>query len=243
MSYDASWEDRADGSSEASVDYVNATHPLRRIATRFSLKVRTEFFNRFISFAEPTAATRVLDVGVTPDESMADSNFFERWYPFPSQITASSVEDATILEERYPGLRFVQTSGMILPFADNEFDIVFSSAVIEHVGDRDHQRQFISELLRVAGRFFLTTPNRWFPLELHTFLPVAHWLPQHQHQWVLRHVGQEGWASTENLNLLDEATLRSLFPQQSRPRIEATRVAGLRSNLIASGTSPSAPTS
>jgi hypothetical protein len=24
---------------------------------------------------------------------------------------------------------------------------------------------------------FVTTPNRWFPLEVHTLLPFVHWLP------------------------------------------------------------------
>ena len=33
------------------------------------------------------------------------------------------------------------------------------------------------ELCRVARRVFVTTPNRWFPLDPHTLLPFAHWLP------------------------------------------------------------------
>ena len=33
------------------------------------------------------------------------------------------------------------------------------------------------EALRVGRRVFLTTPNRWFPVEVHTRLPLVHWLP------------------------------------------------------------------
>ena len=64
-----------------------------------------------------------------------------------------------------------------MPFADGEFDIVFSNAVIEHVGGREQQRRFVEESLRVARRAFVTTPNRWFPVEVHTRLPLVHWLP------------------------------------------------------------------
>jgi hypothetical protein len=35
----------------------------------------------------------------------------------------------------------------------------------------------VHELCRVAARVFVTTPNRFFPLEVHTLLPFAHWLP------------------------------------------------------------------
>ena len=28
-----------------------------------------------------------------------------------------------------------------------------------------------------SGSVFVTTPNRWFPLEVHTLLPFVHWLP------------------------------------------------------------------
>ena len=33
------------------------------------------------------------------------------------------------------------------------------------------------EAVRVGRRVFLTTPNRWFPVEVHTRLPLVHWLP------------------------------------------------------------------
>ena len=164
-------------------------------------------------------------------------NYFERWYPYPEQVTATSIEDASHLKIAHPGLNFVQTSGDKLPFEDRHFDIAFSSAVIEHAGTRDQQRQFLKELLRVSKRFFITTPNRWFPMELHTFLPVLHWLPQRDHQWALRHLGQAPWAITENLNLLDEASLRGLFPKGVVPTISGTRLLGMRSNLVAFGSS------
>jgi len=64
-----------------------------------------------------------------------------------------------------------------LPFADDEFDLAFSNATIEHAGTRAAQAEFVRELVRVARRSFVVTPNRWFPVELHTRLPFVHWLP------------------------------------------------------------------
>ena len=40
--------------------------------------------------------------------------------------------------------------------------------MIEHVGGEEEQRRFVAEVLRVGRRAFITTPNRWFPIEVHT---------------------------------------------------------------------------
>ena len=54
---------------------------------------------------------------------------------------------------------------------------MFSNAVVEHLEDRERQRSFASEAARVGRRVFLATPNRRFPVEVHTRLPLVHWLP------------------------------------------------------------------
>lgn len=227
----------SDGPQLPAVDYTNSRHPLRRVTTQFALRARRRMYHSFMESLTPSAETTIVDIGVTPDQSTEDSNFLEKWYTYPGRITATSIEDASYLESIHPGLKFVQTSGDHLPFADRQFDIAFSSAVIEHVGDRAKQRRFIQELLRVSKRFFITTPDRRFPVELHTFLPLVHWLPQENHQRVLRALGMTSWAKTENLNLLDEHELRDLFPTEVVPTIGGPRLLGMRSNLLASGLS------
>jgi SAM-dependent methyltransferase len=225
--------------SEASVhehiDYTNSQHRWRGVITRFNLAGRRKFYDTFMETMAPNAETTILDVGVTPDQTAADSNFFEKWYPYPERITATSIEDASHLERTHPGLTFVQTTGKELPFEDGQFDIAFSTAVIEHVGDREQQRWFLSELLRVSKRFFITTPNRWYPVELHTYFPFLHWLPQHQHQRILRQFGKGPWAETENLNLLSQKQLRALFPPDTSPTMAGVRFFGMRSNVVAHG--------
>ena len=197
------------------IDYTNSQHRWRGVITRFNIAGRRKFYDAFMDSMNPTAETTIIDVGVTPDQTADDSNFFEKWYPHTSQLTATSIEDASHLETTHPGLTFQRTAGDSLPFEDGQFDIAFSTAVIEHVGDRDSQRRFLAELLRVSKRFFLTTPNRWYPVELHTYVPFVHWLPQHHHQRLLERLGKSDWATTENLNLLDAKDLLALFSARS----------------------------
>ncbi len=221
-----------------SIDYFSRDHKLRSAASRVAYRARVRIFDRFVDLMQPTPTDRVVDIGVTPDRELPDSNFFEQLYPHRAQITATSIEDASFLESDFPGVRFVRTDGATLPFADQEFDISFSSAVLEHVGDRDSQRAFVAELVRVSRRFFLTTPNRWFPVEVHTFLPLLHWLPQPAHQRSLRVLGKDFWAETGNLNLLSARTVVELFPAGSEVHVARLRTAGATSNLLVWGRSP-----
>ena len=61
----------------------------------------------------------------------------------------------------------------------------------------------------MGRRVFLTTPNRWFPIEVHTRLPLVHWLPDPVAARAYDLVGKP-WAK-EN-HLLGTAELRALFP-------------------------------
>jgi len=214
-----------------AIDYFSIRHPLRGMASKISFMVRRNMFDLFMAFMNPAPFDRILDVGVTPDQLLPESNFFEQLYPFTNRLTVTSIEDASFLEIRYPGLSFVQTGTDELPFDDNSFDIVFCSAVLEHVGSRMNQQHFVNELLRVARRFFIITPNRQFPIEFHTFLPVIHWLPQPIHQKILRQLGLRFWAKTDNLNLLTPRSLLALFPDTTNIHLIRLKLAGFPSNL------------
>jgi len=84
--------------------------------------------------------------------------------------------------------------------------VVHSSAVIEHVGSLASQCAFVAECCRVARRaVFITTPNRWFPVEFHTVLPLVHWLPKEIFRALMRRTGRGFFADERNLNLMTGA--------------------------------------
>ena len=184
------------------------------LADEISLRSRRRKFALFMETMAPTGETTVLDIGAD-DLGFGDAggcgtlNFFEELYPWPEQVTALGITPGDRFRERYPRIRYVQGDALELPFADGEFDVVFSNAVVEHVGGRERQRRFVAEALRVGRRAFVTTPNRWFPVEVHTRLPLVHWLPD-----AVSHraydLARKPWAK-EN-NLLGAGALRDLFP-------------------------------
>jgi len=205
------------------------------LSVRIAAQARRRMFQTFMQAFEPREIDTVLDIGVTSDQSYESSNYFEALYPFKHRITASGLDDASFLEDQYPGVRFVPADVMALPFADGAFDLVHSSAVIEHVGSRARQRQMLAECLRVARKgVCLTTPNRWFPVEFHTQLPFLHWLPANLHRPLFRDLGYGFFAEESNLNLLSRAGFLSLTTGFSGWRfdVRGQRLAGITSNLL-----------
>jgi hypothetical protein len=198
---------------------------------------RRKMFKRFITDTGIRQDDTVLDVGVTCDQSYSHSNYLELWYPYKQCITACGLDDATFLEEMYAGLKFVRADGRNLPFANREFDYVHSSAVLEHVGSRKEQRAFLREALRVARKgVFITTPNRWFPIEFHTIMPFAHWLPENTFRKICRMRGLDIFASEDHLNLLSSSDLRQLAEEAGMEnfKIACLTLAGWPSNLLLS---------
>jgi SAM-dependent methyltransferase len=208
------------------------------LASRISHHIRKKIFRKFLDEFEPAEAMYVLDVGVTSDSMQAESNYFEKMYPYPNRITCVGTEDGSHLTRQYPGLRYEQVvAGQPLPFEDHAFDIVFSNAVLEHVGSRNEQAAFLREIMRVGKAFFVTTPNRWFPVEHHTGLPLLHFLPASLFRATIRHTRYKYWAAESNLNILTAGGLKRLFPSHVAVAVETVRFCGFGSNLIAFGRS------
>ena len=139
--------------------------------------------------------------------------------PQPSEWLASS------------NITVVQGDGTELPFADGEFDIAFSNSVIEHVPP-DRQAAFAAEVRRVAKRYFVQTPNRYFPIEPHYQVPFFQFLPERARRGLNRRftLGWQGKGHWEEINLLTANDMRGLFPDAE---IKRERLFGLTKSLMA----------
>ncbi|MDR0747086.1 MAG: class I SAM-dependent methyltransferase, partial [Helicobacteraceae bacterium] len=190
---------------------VYADNAAQGIIDRAVAAARDRIYDHLAAAIDLESLESVIDVGATADRDRQSANFFEKRYSYPDRVTALSDQDAAWLQEAYQGLKFVRGDGLNMPFADNSFDLAFSSAVIEHVGNRANQAAFIAECFRVAKKFvFITTPNRWYPIEFHTILPLLHWLPPRLYRAALRAIGKGFYAEESNLNLLSKSDLLSL---------------------------------
>jgi hypothetical protein len=124
-------------------------------------------------------------------------------------------------------------------FGDQEFDLVFSNSVIEHVGTYAEQQKMADEIKRVGKRYFVQTPNRNFPLEPHFFFPGFQFLPLATRIWLLRHADL-GWykktpdyatarREVETIRLLTRPEVARLFPEGT---LHEERFAGLTVSFV-----------
>lgn len=188
-----------------------------RMTEKITVNSRRKTFNLFMNLIQTSRNDKILDVGVS-DFSGRGINFLEIFYPYKENITALGVgseEDYKNFRERFPEVKLVIGDGRHLPFKNNSFDIGFSNAVTEHVGNRDNQRKFITEIIRVSKKCFIATPNYWFPVEFHTLLPFVHYLPIKIRFKLYKKLGKGYWADINHLNSLSSKELLSLISKRN----------------------------
>jgi Methyltransferase domain len=205
------------------------------IPARLADYQRRRMFQRFLGAFGTSSQQTIVDIGVTNNETYALDNYLEALYPNKQAITAVGLEDGSHLEKKYPGLRFVRVRKGALPFGDNQFKVGHCSAVIEHVGSRNSQADFLRELWRVARcGIFVTTPNRWLQVEFHTTLPLVHWLPPGVFRGILRAIGYHFYAQEANLNLMSSRDLRNAAQEAgiTNFHVDTVRLGPWPSNLL-----------
>jgi SAM-dependent methyltransferase len=189
--------------------YATAHGPLARVAAPLAASARRRRHKRFFTLTRLSPHARVLDLGcgaiglraLEPDLNITGVDLVER--------------------PDYPGpfVRADAASG--LPFAEDEFDLVYCSSVIEHVPPARRQA-FASEIRRVGRGWFVQTPAFSFPIEPHSLLPAAHWLPTvlRKPYWQLGAAG--GW---EEIALLRRREIEDLFgpalPERLGPLVKS----------------------
>lgn len=175
-------------------DWVNKFHKISR----------EQKFRLFLKMLNPSSDDRILDAGAEK------GLYFEEKYVWKKNIVALDINrnNLVLLKRKYREVLVIQGDVCNLPFKDNSFDIIFSNAVIEHVGNSERQMEFAKEIMRVGKKWFVTTPNRFFPFELHVYLPFIHYFPQKIQKYIMENIYP---GETWNVNLLTASKTRNLF--------------------------------
>jgi hypothetical protein len=188
--------------------YYEAAPP-DSVAERLVIGARARIFRDFMARMRPSSTERILDVGVSDVVNDA-ANVLERSYPYRSNITACGLGEGDAFRRAFPEVDYVRIAANTrLPFANRSFAVATANAVLEHVGSPENQVLFVNELCRVARRVFISVPNRFFPIEHHTALPIAHY-QKHLFRAACRVTGKAEWARSENLMFMTRKRLWQL---------------------------------
>lgn len=178
----------------------------------FQLQIssRQRKFDLFMELFDPSPQDLVLDLGG------GDGSYLSTMYPWPERVVVIDIQLERIARiGSFSRALPLLADGTRLPFAGGAFDLLWSNAVIEHVGGHDNQQAFASEVRRVAKAYFVTTPWRGFPIELHYKLPLYQFVPKRLQRAISQHmaIGWYGRGEWEEINLLWHRQLRMLFPE------------------------------
>ena len=127
--------------------------------------------------------------------------------------------------------------------ADGAFDLVHSNSVIEHVGSWSNMKAFAKEIRRTARRYYVQTPNFWFPIDPHHYrAPMIHWLPRQigarlMMRFPICWAGRladldDAYTHLDHSEMIDHAQFSFLFPDA---QIVPERAFGLVKSWIAIG--------
>lgn len=184
--------------------YRRIVHP----ASKWAHELHQRRYDAFVREVGLRPEHTVLDVGCNKGDHFGGLNQGR------NHVTGLDILPCAPYPQWYK--RFVQGSARDMPFADGEFDVVFSNSMIEHVGDWDAQVRVAREIVRVGRHIWAQTPNRHFPVEVHYGVPLAQWLTN--------------WDKRDGIRLISPGEMRRLFPGC---RIVYERIGGLAKSIIA----------
>ena len=219
-----------DGGHQLDSKYYQAVPP-RSLGERLTIAARERIYEDFIRWCRPEPDDTILDVGVSDVVNDA-ANLLERKYPHLARITALGLGEGTDFRAAFPAAAYRRiAANQALPFGDKSFAIATSNAVLEHVGSPANQLRFVAELARVAGKVFISVPNRFFPVEHHTAIPLAHYFDR-TFALACGALGKAEWADAANLILMSKRRLRALAPAGAVVAHTGLRLGPCSSNLL-----------
>jgi predicted SAM-dependent methyltransferase len=203
------------------------------IGSKFRAKRLKKFEKLFFRNFNSENPIHILDLGGT--------NYFWK----DSRIPAIKGLSITLLnlhleKTTHPNIRsMIGDATSLNEFEDKKFDLVFSNSVIEHLYTFESQKKMADEIQRVGNKYFIQTPNKYFPVEAHYAVPFAQYLPKKLLLFILtktklsrlrRWDQREAQQYLDESRLLNETEMKMLFPGS---HILKEKVLGMTKSLTA----------
>lgn len=214
------------------IKLFNAVHKTS-INHRFRQR-RFRFFRELFATIPKQGTIRILDVGGT--ESYWQNMDFDPGAPV--HITLLNLYDDVPSSPAFSCLRGDATD--LSQFTDGEFDLVHSNSVIEHLFTWEAQVKMANEVRRVGKRYYVQTPNLYFPMEPHWVFPFFQFLPVSWRVFITKKYYLDAVEEKDRdrvalervreVRLLSEKEVRKLFPDG---RIYREMFVGLKKSITA----------
>lgn len=181
---------------------------LKSLKKRLSHKNRIKKYLLFKSLLRENDT--ILDIGVTPNVR-GENDYLEKYYDITNSLTCMGLyANFSVFKQTYPAFNLIQFDGFNFPVFSKNFNWTFSNAVIEHVGDRNLQLQWLSEIRKCTDKLFITTPNRRLPYETHTMTLFYHYLPDKYRNFIYQRIGK-GFFADNYMWLLSKKEFKMLL--------------------------------
>lgn len=196
----------------------------RAAAQRLGRHWRAARYERFVQLCQLRPEDSIIDVGAGGGNALAAFNA-------TNPITEIDLRPWDVSAR--PNVTRTIGDARSLQYADGSFDVAFSNSVIEHMS-RDDQQRFAAEIRRVAERYYVQTPNKWFPIEPHYQLPLFQFVPNRVQYWLSAHwkIGWQARGAMETIRLLGARDLHRLFPDAT---VHRERFLGMTKSLMVVG--------
>ena len=176
------------------------------------LRKRLEISNIINNTIKDLQIHDALDIGTTSDDKNASSNIVIK--------NIKNIDKFKSISDQIVNSDFFHKSlnkSITEEFSENELydfssDLVVSNATIEHVGNTLNQKKMLENIIKLTKKIFvITTPNKFYPIELHTKIPLIHWFPKSIYRKILKFLGLSFYADEKNLNLLSVNELKKML--------------------------------
>lgn len=180
-------------------------------------KKRFLFFLNLLKTIKSDRTIQILDIGGT-------ETYWERMGFSSDETVHITLLNLELLQIRNSSFTSVQANACDLSrYPDDQFDIVFSNSVIEHLFTFENQQKMANEVRRVGKNFYVQTPNYYFPLEPHWLFPFFQFLPFNVRVFLTQNFSlghhpkcKDKAAAIERVKevqLLSEKQMKRLFPE------------------------------